>query len=313
MMSLLCLNFPQRWANPTPKPGFTPHQAAQAVTKGGGTPGESVVRLYDRKPGLNVGHEGWICPSLLHLLWCLPPATPPLGESPHDHHHFTCSLAVTIVTAAIATVSQELGVFLLPLSVIKQNKLHSVGDRSTFGALDRLRFIRHFFSTWTRAARQLLRLSVAITLFSVAVRILHSAELTPDFIPHYSHNEEFHVKHTSPTHTHTHAHLLMLDFFFFWAAWVNKSSCFTLCQVLWVYVCVLQANQQTGTACSLFIPSLNNHIQLLPALAHTHKRSLEAICVLFGAWTTLPTNYFHSQSTDFFLIATPVNCHEKDI
>lgn len=94
-----------------------------------------------------MARERWICPSLLHLLWCLPPATPPLGESPHDHHHFTCSLAVTIVTAAIATVSQELGVFLLSLSVIKRNKLHSVGDRSTFGALDRLRFIRHFFST----------------------------------------------------------------------------------------------------------------------------------------------------------------------
>ncbi len=33
----------------------------------------------------------------------------------HDSHHFTCSLAVTIVTAAIETVSEELGVFLLIL------------------------------------------------------------------------------------------------------------------------------------------------------------------------------------------------------
>lgn len=120
---------------------------------------------------------------------------------PHDRHHFTCSLAVTIVTAAIATVSQELGVFLLSLSVIKQNRLHSVGDRSTFGALDRLRYIRHFFSTWTRAVQQLLRVSMAITLFSVMVWILHCAKLTPEFFTHCSHNEEIHVKHTPPTHT----------------------------------------------------------------------------------------------------------------
>lgn len=79
---------------------------------------------------------------LQHLPWVKPPP---------NHQHFTCSLAVTIVTAAIETVSQELGVFLPSLTVIKRNELHSVGDRSTFGSLDRLRYIRCFFSTWMRA------------------------------------------------------------------------------------------------------------------------------------------------------------------
>lgn len=49
----------------------------------------------------------------------------------HDRHHFTCTLVVATVTAAIETISQEPGVFLFILSVIKQS-VHSVVDCSTF-------------------------------------------------------------------------------------------------------------------------------------------------------------------------------------
>lgn len=137
----------------------------------------------------------------------------PLGESPYDHQHFTCSLAVTIVTAAIETVSQERGVFLLSLTVIKRNKLHSVGDRSTFGSLDRLRFIRCFFSTWKRAAAASLRLhgyhtvlcdGVKIPLCRTHPRILHSR---------FTQCHE----HSTCLHTHTHTH--------FW--WFRLSSKFS--------------------------------------------------------------------------------------
>lgn len=48
--------------------GFVSSQTGKAFFKGGGSPGESVVHLQDRKPGLNPPLEDWICPSRLYTL-----------------------------------------------------------------------------------------------------------------------------------------------------------------------------------------------------------------------------------------------------
>lgn len=129
-----------------------------------------------------------------------------------------------------------------------------MGDRSTFGSLDRLRYIRCFFSTWTRAVQQL---SMGVTLFSMMVWIFHPAELTPEFCTHYSHNVMKNYMWNRHLHMSVHTRTKQR----------GKFSA-RVCMSVWVVCWRQPANQQSETACSSFIPSLNNHFQMLLALQH---------------------------------------------